>query len=256
MSIDFTKLHFGVDGDSITAGEQWSYYVYETLGMKSHHNVAVGSAVWHKRILTNSKGESVSTQNYNDADFAGISDGWEETDDLVELQKRANNCAVVHTQRFLSEVKDGMYPVPDIFAYAMGTNDREESLGDPEKALKGKSLEDNEDIDLFTEAGAMRWCLQTVMEAYPLCRVFVLTPIQTSNPDHNAKLEKQIPIMCRIAGAMGAQVVDCYHNCGICEKFEALGGAGKYLRDGLHPDKPGQELEGRYACKEIRNNMF
>ena len=65
-----------------------------------------------------------------------ISDGWEETDDINELQKRANNCAVVHTQRFIEEVKSGKYPVPDIFAFAMGTNDAIEFLGDPEKALE------------------------------------------------------------------------------------------------------------------------
>ena len=104
--MDFSKLNFGVDGDSITAGEQWSHYVYKELGMASHHNVAVGSAVWYKRTIECASGK-VTTQNYTDSDFAGISDGWEETDDINELQKRVNNCAVVHTQRFIEEVKSG-----------------------------------------------------------------------------------------------------------------------------------------------------
>ncbi|MDE7293629.1 MAG: hypothetical protein K2N72_04310, partial [Oscillospiraceae bacterium] len=115
--MDFSKLNFGVDGDSITAGEQWSYHVFKELGMASHHNVAVGSAVWYKRTLP-CKGGTVTTQDYTDPDFAGISDGWLETDDPEELQKRANNCAVVHTQRFIEEVKSGSFPVPDIFAFA------------------------------------------------------------------------------------------------------------------------------------------
>ena len=126
--MDFSKLNFGVDGDSITAGEQWSYHVYKELGMASHHNVAVGSSVWYKRTIAYSGG-SVTTQDYTSPDFAGISDGWEETDDPVELQKRANNCAVVHTQRFIEEVKSGKAPVPDVFAFAMGTNDAEDCLG-------------------------------------------------------------------------------------------------------------------------------
>ena len=41
--MDFSRLNFGVDGDSITAGEQWSYHVYKELGMASHHNVAVAA---------------------------------------------------------------------------------------------------------------------------------------------------------------------------------------------------------------------
>ena len=182
--MDFSKLNFGVDGDSITAGEQWSYHVYKELGMASHHNVAVGSAVWYKRTIAYSGG-SVTTQDYTSPDFAGISDGWEETDDPVELQKRANNCAVVHTQRFIEEVKSGKAPVPDVFAFAMGTNDAEDCLGCPDKALEGKTLEGNESVDLFTEAGAARWCIQRIMEEFPLCRVFVLTPIQTATPEHN-----------------------------------------------------------------------
>ena len=253
--MDFSKLNFGVDGDSITAWEQWSYHVYKELGLASHYNVAVGSAVWHKRTLT-AGDKSVSTQNYTDPDFAGISGEWEETDDISELQKRANNCAIVHIQRYIEDVKNGKAPVPDIFAFAMGTNDLEDSLGDPDKALLGKELEGNENIDLFTEAGAARWCIQRIMEEFPQCRVFVLTPIQSATPEHNAKIEKTIEILRKITGGMSAQLIDCFHNCGICEKFEVIGGTGKYLRDGLHPDVPGQTLQGKYAAKEIRNNMF
>lgn len=253
--MDFTKLNFGVDGDSITQGQQWSYHVFKELGMATHHNVGVGSAVWYKRTIE-CGGKSITTQNYTDKDFAGISDGWEETDDALELQKRANNCAVVHTQRFIEEVKSGEYPVPDIFAFAMGTNDAVECMGDAEKALCGKTLENNPDVDLFTEAGAARWCIQRIMEEFPECRVFVLTPIQTATPEHNAKIEKSIEILRAVAGGMNAQLIDCFHNCGICEKFEVIGEKGKYLRDGLHPDAPGQALEGAYAAKEIRNNMF
>ncbi|MGN1090015.1 MAG: hypothetical protein ACI4Q6_06395 [Huintestinicola sp.] len=252
--MELTKLNFGVDGDSITAGQQWSYHVYKELGFVSHHNVAVGSSVWYKRTIECSGG-SVTTQNFTDPDFAGISDGWEETDDINELQKRANNCAVVHIQRFIEEVKSGEHPVPDVFAFAMGTNDSLECLGDPDKALEGKSC-DSENVDLFTEAGAARWCIQRIMEEYPLCRVFVLTPIQTADPSHNAKIEKTIEVLRKVAGGMSAQIVDCFHGSGICEKFEVMGGTGKYLRDGLHPDVPGQTLEGRFAAKEIRNNLF
>ena len=89
FDIDFSKLHFGVDGDSITQGNQWSYHVYKNLGFASHHNVAVGSSVWYKRVLTCEKG-SVETQDFNAPDFAGISDGWEPTDDLVEQIGRAS----------------------------------------------------------------------------------------------------------------------------------------------------------------------
>lgn len=253
--MDFSKLNFAVDGDSITAGEQWSYHVYKLLGFASHTNVGVGSATWHKRTLDHD-GHSVTTQDYNSVDFAGISDGWEETSDLNELQKRANNCAVVHIQRYLSEVAVGKAPKPDVFAFAMGTNDSAFSLGDLEHAAKGKSLKDNINIDRYTEAGAVRWCLQTILENFPLCRVFLILPIQTGRPAHNIKNLRGIDIMRGVAGDLGVQVIDCYHNCGISEKFEQEFEQGRYLMDGLHPGDAGRELMGRYIAKEIRNNLF
>ena len=255
MEKGFDKLNFGVDGDSITAGGQWAQYVYEKLGMASFHNVAVGSAVWYKRRFEHSTG-TIVTQDWGGKDFAGISDGWLPTEDASELQKRANNCAVVHIQRFISDVKSGKAAAPDIFAFAMGTNDAEDCFGDPEKALKGKSLEEA-DVDLFTEAGAMRWCIQRIYEEFPDVRIFVLTPIQAADPLHNAKTEKQInDIFKRVCGAMSVQLIDCFHNSGICEKFEVLNSEGKYLKDGLHPKENGQCLQGAFAAKEIRGNMF
>jgi len=254
--MDNSKLNFGVDGDSITAGNQWSFHVFQKLGFASHHNVAVGSAVWYKRTFTTPDG-SVTTQNYDDPDFAGISDGWLDTDDLHELQKRANNCAVVHIQHFLADVRNGIARRPDVFAFAMGTNDDISCLGDPDKALTGKSLENNENIDLFTEAGAMRWCIQTISENFPDARIFVLTPIQAADPKHNAKIEKQISdIFTMITGAMSVRLVDCFHNSGICEKFEVEGGEGRYLRDGLHPKENGQALEGAFAAVEIGSHLY
>ena len=42
---DFSKLNFGCDGNSITAGEQWSKTVVDKLGFATHHNVAAGKKV-------------------------------------------------------------------------------------------------------------------------------------------------------------------------------------------------------------------
>ena len=58
--MDFGKINFGVDGDSITAGNQWSWHVFNELGFASHHNVAVGSSVWYKRTVEGG-GTSVTT---------------------------------------------------------------------------------------------------------------------------------------------------------------------------------------------------
>lgn len=239
---DFSKLNFGCDGNSITAGEQWSKTVVELLNFATHHNVAVGSATWACHP---------DTQDYLSPGFAGISGGWQPTDDAQELQMRHNNVAKVHIQKFIAEVENGEYPAPDVFVFSMGTNDI--NLGSAEEALKGKTLDE---VDVTTMAGGARWAIQTICENYPQCRVFVCTPIQTGDPLHNERNLHAIAILSDICRAFSVQLIDCYAGCGISEKFEQPSGPGRYLRDGLHPDTDGQVQMGRFIAKEIRNNFF
>lgn len=239
---DFSKMNFGCDGNSITAGNQWSKVVVDKLGFLTHHNVAVGSAKWACYS---------DTQDYANPDFAGISGGWRPTEDKEELQKRHNNVSKVHIQKFIEEVKSGKFPVPDVFVFSMGTNDT--NLGSAEEALKNKNLED---VDVTTMAGGARWSIQTIVETYPKCRVFVCTPIQSGSEKHNALNEKKIEILKQICRAFSVQVIDCYSECGISGIFETWQKRGRYLKDGLHPDKEGQVLMGHYIAKEIRNNYY
>jgi lysophospholipase L1-like esterase len=238
---DFSKMNFGCDGNSITSGEQWSKTVMNVLGFATHHNVAVGSSTWacHQ-----------DTQPFGSENFAGISDGWMPTSDTAEIQKRHNNVAKVHIQKFIAEVEQGLYPAPDVFVFSMGTNDR--NLGDAKTALKGKSLDA---VDVSTMAGGARWAIQTMVEKFPKCRIFVCTPIQTATVSSNEKNLQMIAILKEICQSLSVQVIDCYGESGITEKMET-GRNGRYLRDGLHPGPEGQALMGRYIAKEIRNNYF
>ncbi|MBR6369462.1 MAG: SGNH/GDSL hydrolase family protein [Bacteroidaceae bacterium] len=238
---DFTKMNFGCDGNSITSGNQWSATVVKTLGFATHHNVAVGSSTWACHS---------DTQNYGEDGFAGISDGWLPTNDAAEIQKRHNNTSKVHVQKFIAEVDAGLYPAPDVFVFSMGTNDSR--LGSAQEALKDKSLDH---VDVTTMAGGARWAIQTIIERFPDCRVFVCTPIQTSDPGHNQQNLQKIEILKEICRSLSVQLIDCYSESGITEKLED-GHGHRYLRDGLHPGPEGQQLMGRYIAKEIRNNYF
>lgn len=242
MTSDFSKLNFGCDGNSITAGNQWTKTVMELLGFATHHNVAVGSSTWSCYF---------DTQDYGSKDFVGISAGWQPTEDSLEIRKRHNNVSKVHIQQFIAEVDNGTYPAPDVFVFSMGTNDTR--LGSAFEALKSKTLDN---VDVTTMAGGARWAIQTITEQYPTCRVFLCTPIQTGNAAHNELNLKKIAILREICQAFSVQIIDCYSECGISEKYEKPDGRGRYLKDGLHPDVEGQQLMGRYIAKEIYNNFF
>jgi hypothetical protein len=248
---DFTKLNLGVDGDSITAGNQWSYYATQYLGLANHHNVAVGSATFSDRTQTY-EGVTYVTQNYDDPDFAGISGGWQPTTDPVEIQKRCNNCARVHVQKFISEVTAGTYPVPDIFVFAMGTNDS--TIGTVADALNGKDPDALSAAVRQTMVGGARWAIQKIITTYPNCRVYISAPIQRADATANAKgLEKSIALK-EISNSLSVGYFNTFGECGITEKVES--GTAPYLSDGLHPNAAGQQLMGKYLAKEIRNNYF
>lgn len=248
---DFTKLNLGVDGDSITEGNQWSYYAAQELKFATHHNVAVGSATFGDREASSSEGMKY-TQNYDDPDFAGISSGLQPTYDPIEIQKRCNNCARVHVQKFISEVTAGTYPIPDIFVFAMGTNDG--TIGTIEDALNGKDANDLSAEVRRTMAGGARWAIQKIIETYPNCRVYVSAPIQIADETANEKGLQKTDILRGICNGLSVGFFNTFGECGITEKLET--GTGRYLRDGLHPDTEGQKLMGRYLAKEIRNNYF
>lgn len=248
---DFTKLNLGVDGDSITAGNQWSYYATQYLGFANHHNVAVGSATFSDRTQMYD-GVTYVTQNYDDPDFAGISGGWQPTTDPVEIQKRCNNCARVHVQKFISEVTAGTYPVPDIFVFAMGTNDS--TIGTVADALNGKDPDALSTAVRQTMVGGARWAIQKIITTYPNCRVYISAPIQRADAVANAKgLEKSIALK-EISNSLSVGYFNTFGECGITEKVES--GTAPYLSDGLHPNTAGQQLMGKYLAKEIRNNYF
>lgn len=248
---DFTKLNLGVDGDSITAGNQWSYYATQYLGFINHHNVAVGSATFSDRTQTYN-GITYVTQNYDDPDFAGISGGYEPTTDPVEIQKRCNNCARVHVQKFISEVSSGAYPVPDIFVFAMGTNDA--IIGTVSDALNGKNPDELSAEIRQTMAGGARWAIQKIITTYLNCRVYVSAPIQRADVTANEKcLEKSITLK-EISNSLSIGYFNTFGECGITEKLE--NGTAPYLRDGLHPNTEGQKLMGKYLAKSMRNNYF
>ena len=248
---DFTKLNLGVDGDSITAGNQWSYYATQYLGLANHHNVAVGSATFSDRTQTY-EGVTYVTQNYDDPDFAGISGDWQSTTDPVEIQKRCNNCARVHVQKFISEVTAGTYPVPDIFVFAMGTNDS--TIGTVADALNGKDPDALSAAVRQTMVGGARWAIQKIITTYPNCRVYISAPIQRADATANARgLEKSIALK-EISNSLSVGYFNTFGECGITEKVES--GTAPYLSDGLHLNAAGQQLMGKYLAKEIRNNYF
>ena len=104
-------------------------------------------------------------------------------------------------------------------------------------------------------AGGARWCIQTIIERFPKCRVFLCTPIQSGSISHNELNLKKIAVLREICSTFSVPVIDCYSECGIRAEDESWGERGRYLKDGLHPDVEGQQLMGQYIAKKIQDYL-
>ena len=205
QTTNFSKLNFGCDGSSTTSGNQWSKTVVDLLGFASHHNVAVGSSTFACHP---------DTQDYNSDNFAR-NFRWMEAYKKIrkELQMRHNNVSKVHIQKFISEVKDGVYPAPDVFVFAMGSNDTK--LDGVAEALSARTLDD---VNVTTMAGGARWAIQTILENFP--GMPCIRMVALYRPGDKAKNEmhrKRNEVLRQVSQALSVQVIDCYGESGISQ---------------------------------------
>ena len=265
-SIDFPKLNYGIDGDSITEGNQWGYYMLQALG-GNMLNVGVGSACWSYKQKYNIAGNVLLTpQNYTDSDFAGFGGASNLTTD-ENIQKWVNNNACTHIEKFIYEVERGIFSTPDVFIFAMGTNNdtgNGNTDGTVDEAMNPESIEEDVFVDSngkslkYTMCGAMRWCIQKIKTLYPNCKVFISLPIQRAQYSVNSTyLYPKSLLIKEMAVQMGCQIIDQYNGCGITAAIENDATPfGPYLRDGLHPNVEGQKLMGAFAAQVVKTKYF
>lgn len=239
-------INFGCIGDSITVEgntKQWPSYVCEYLATLNKHNVAFGAGTYAWRAVT-FNGVTYYPQNYTDPDFAGYFGGTITT--AEEAQKTANNCSKCIVEQFISEVNDGVYPIPDVFVFAYGTNDDYVDIGSVEEAFSD-SLEN---IDKYKMAGAERYAIQSIQNAFPDCKVFVLSTLQTVYGTHEHNAEKNAVIK-GVADYLSCSFIDQYNNSGISSIYERAGQAGRFLQDGLHPNNAGRKRQAAFIAPQI-----
>lgn len=244
----FEGKNLATFGNSITAAaNSWAYQVHKKLRFANLYNGAISAAIWYKRERVVA-GQTLRTQNYYDADFAGISSVPPTGEDLLAHQKRINNCAVVHIQKYFTELNKKTTPVPDVIILSYGTNDElfDYTMGDAETALKETDLRK---VNIFTMAGALRWCIDTLRMELPRTKIYVALPLQSARDGKNEGNLIKMEIMKKICDARSVPYFDCFHESGITLENQA-----SYLGDGLHPNEAGKIVHGEYIMKKLEES--
>jgi lysophospholipase L1-like esterase len=231
-------------GNSITSAQNsWAYQLSKELKFGNLYNGAVGGAIWSKRDRTTASGLKIRTQNFSDPDFAGVSNNGAANPDDVEFQKRINNCAIVHIQKYLSIENS---PTPDFIILSYGTNDLSSAavLGDAAGALQERKLDN---LDVTTLAGAVKWCLKTLQTKFPKAKIYVSLPLQAANENKNLGNLKKIEVITKICDGLSVPYFNCYTECDITQE-----NSKQYLRDGLHPNEEGKSVHAKYIIKKLK----
>lgn len=235
--------NLAVFGNSITvAANSWAYQIHRNLRFGNIYNGAMSAALWYKRERVVA-GQTIRTQNYYDDDFAGIRTSAPTEGNVLENQQRINNCAIVHLQKYFIELDKNAVPTPDVIIFSYGTNDEVINMGDAEPALQGDDLNQ---VNIFTMAGALRWCLDTMKIKFPDAKIYVALALQSTRTGQNSNNLKKMEIIKTVCDAKSVPYFDCYNESGITVENHVT-----YLSDGLHPNEAGKVVHGAYIMKKL-----
>lgn len=216
-------------GDSITAlgtgSTGWVKYFIEKTGCTLVANTAVNSAV---------------LSDYADTVYDGNPLQSNQTNNVLgnQVQKILNNA----------------YEAPDIIMIAIGTNGGISITKEQIRAAYydgDNALIPLENVDRTTNAGAYRYCLETLHAAYPDAQIFWCTPIMGYQATRSADNAMNYAESLRIATEYTGQVLIDTIRCGINGVNEKQSANGQYLIDGLHPNANGAKKMGYYNASKV-----
>lgn len=118
----------------------------------------------------------------------------------------------------------------------------------------GFTYKDIETIDRTIIEGAMRWQVEKLYKLFPNVVIFFASPIQAFEGIRATwNILKKEDKIIRIARKMSVQVIKASSESGIYGRYEKRNENGKYLIDGLHPNKKGGVKLGNYYANQIIN---
>lgn len=167
---------------------------------------------------------------------------------------QASNTSFISNQVRLLErlIKEGR-PQPDIIFIAAGTNDIKTPKGNYLEIMEMtfSELEHSEQARK-TLYGGLRYSIEKILTDYPKTNLVLFTPFQAIHGERNYEVLSDIGAAIKKMGNRYAvTVVDCLNEGGISDIFEVNRGRGRYLADGVHPNREGKILMSNFYAKKL-----
>lgn len=210
-------------GDSITEfSYMWRDEFIKVTGLKNIGCYAKGGATWREEISQN-KDIKVANNNIPNQVRQILKDQVEDPD-IIIISAGGNDWAM---DSELTEVLESQF---------------ENSIGQV----------DVNQIQKNTFPGAIRWSVEKLKKRYPDAMIFLATNIQSAYEYKTYSSTKlKADITKKTAERMSVFVIDAFSLSGIYGNEEKPGKNGKYLQDGVHPNKKGGIRLGRCYANEV-----
>lgn len=163
-----------------------------------------------------------------------------------------NNVIWNQINKLIDGVDNSSWEIPDVIVIIAGTNSQAgSSNGDIATAFTGAILGLSPgDTLLHTRAGAIRYCIETILAEYPTIQIVLVTPLQRGTADYTDIFARgQIIKDC--AGVLSLQTIDWAKEVGVYGYNEVS--ANIFLYDDLHPNATGNERIGAFMAQKLKN---
>lgn len=257
--IDYTDASIKVLSTSTNFEELYRYYSggntrkpkLITLG-DSITALGTGSRGWLKYFLEKTKFDLVANVAVDGAVLSDYSGTVYDGNPTITTQKHN----VLGNQ--VQKIADNGYEAPDIIMIAIGTNGGIDIAKEDIRAAyynASNKLIPLEDVDRTTDAGAYRYCTETLHNLYPDAIIFWCSPIMGFQAIRSAENAVAYSESLRIATEYSGQILIDSIRCGINGVNEFSGANGEYLIDGLHPNAKGAKKLGYYNASIVKGFM-
>lgn len=256
MIKDYSDKKFLFMGDSITAlgmGDRgWVKYFSEIVGLKHQVNIAVVGARW----------ADVPGTIYNGNPIWSGNPGGDDTHNVI-----GNQVEKLLRGRDENHPNYSRVPEYDDFDYifiAAGANDVDNSH-EPENVeaidkqffINSEEVLPLEQVNRRTWAGAMRYAYDNLRRLYPNAKIFICSPIQSSEKSRTYKsAERKSRMQKAICNRISDVTFINTFECGICGMYENWREKGRDLIDGLHPNANGAKKMGEYNARAFILSTF
>lgn len=146
--------------------------------------------------------------------------------------------------------------IPDFVVISAGTNDSwsSEELNRTENTqfINENGWIDIDNVDRKLPDGAMRWQCEKIWSVYPNTIIIFGAPIQCAQSTHTYNLQKKKNERMKVvANQLACNIILGAFESGIYGRYETANQNGKYLADGIHPNKAGGILLGNVYARKI-----